>query len=63
MSRRLELGGPKSGHELTVGVDGFNLLNRVNYASYVGIISSPLYGTPVSAQAARQFQLSIGYKF
>ena len=62
-SRAVELGGPKSGHELTVGADGFNLLNRVNYASYVGIISSPLYGTPVSAQAARQFQLSVGYKF
>ena len=62
-SRDLELGGPKSGHELTLGVDGFNLLNRVNYVSYVGIISSPLFGTPVSARSARQFQLSLGYKF
>lgn len=61
-SRDVKLGGPKSGHELTLGVDGFNLLNRVNYASYVGIISSPLYGTPVSARSARQFQLSIRYK-
>ena len=53
------LGGPKSGHELTLGLDGFNLLNRVNYASYVGIISSPLFGRPVSARSARQFQFSI----
>ena len=45
------------------GVDGFNLLNRVNYASYVDIISSPLFGTPVSARSARQFQFSIRYKF
>lgn len=29
---------------------------------HVGIISSPLYGTPVAAGAARQFQLSIRYK-
>lgn len=62
-SRDLTLGAPKSGHELTLGVDGFNLLNRVNYASYVGIISSPLYGTPVSARSARQFQFSVRYKF
>ena len=62
-SRDLKLGGPKSGHELTLGADGFNLLNRVNYASYVGIISSPLFGTPVSARSARQFQFSIRYKF
>ena len=27
-SRELTQGGPKSGHELTLGVDGFNLLNR-----------------------------------
>ena len=62
-SRDLKLRGPKSGHELTLGVDGFNLLNRVNYASYVGIISSPLFGTPVSARSARQFQFSVRYKF
>ncbi len=62
-SRDLKLGAPKSGHELTLGADGFNLLNRVNYASYVGIISSPLFGTPVSARSARQFQFSIRYKF
>ena len=62
-SRDLKLGAPKSGHELTLGVDGFNLLNRVNYASYVGIIGSQLYGTPVSARSARQFQFSVRYKF
>jgi hypothetical protein len=62
-SRDVKLGAPKSGHELTLGADGFNLLNRVNYASYVGIISSPLFGTPVSARSARQFQLSLRYKF
>ena len=63
MRRGISLGGPKGGHELTLGADGFNLLNRVDYASYVGIISSPLFGTPVSARSARQFQLSLRYKF
>jgi hypothetical protein len=62
-SKNLKLATPTNGHELTLGVDGFNLLNRVNSASYVGIISSPLFGTPVSARSARQFQFSIRYKF
>ena len=48
---------------LRLFLDGFNLLNRFNYVSYVGIISSPVFGTPVSARSARQLQFSLGYKF
>jgi hypothetical protein len=62
-SRDVKLGAPKNDRSLTVGVDGFNLLNRANYASYVGIIGSPLYGMAVSARSARQFQFSVRYKF
>ena len=62
-SRDLKLGGPKSGRELTLGLDAFNVLNRVNYGRYVGTLSSPLFGPPVSARSARQLQFSIRFKF
>ena len=48
---------------MTLGFDAFNLLNRVNYASYVGIVGSPLFGQPVSAQSPRQLQLSARVNF
>ncbi len=42
---------------LTIGIDGFNLTNRVNYGSFVGTIGSPLYRQAVSARSPRQLQL------
>ena len=48
---------------LTVGVDAFNVTNRVNYGTFIGTIGSPLYGQPVSARAARQLQFSARVKF
>ncbi len=61
LSRDLTLGsGAKT---LTLAIDAFNLLNRVNYDRYVGTIGSPLFGQPVSAQAPRQLQLSARVKF
>jgi hypothetical protein len=38
-----------------------NLLNRVNRTSYVGVIRSPFFGQPTSAQAARRVE--IGWRF
>lgn len=38
-----------------------NLLNRTNRTSYVGVLTSPLYGQPTSAQAARRVEL--GWRF
>ena len=34
----------------TCSLDAFNLLNRTNYVTYVGALSSPLFGSPVAAQ-------------
>jgi hypothetical protein len=48
---------------IALGLDAFNLLNAVNYLSYVGTISSPLFGQPVNAQAPRELQLSARVKF
>lgn len=47
-------GAGKDAREITFGFDAFNVLNRVNYGSFVGTLSSPLFGRPVSARAARQ---------
>jgi len=58
VSRDFRLHGSASSSTLSLGVDAFNLLNTVNYRSYVGAISSPLFMQPVSARPARQLQLS-----
>jgi hypothetical protein len=62
-SRTLTLGGGKNGRALTLGFDAFNVLNHVNYASYVGTVGSELFGQPVSARAPRQLQFSMRMKF
>ena len=38
-----------SARTVTVGLDAFNVVNRVNYTAYVGTVSSPLFGQPVAA--------------
>jgi carboxypeptidase family protein len=55
--------GREGGPMATVGVDVFNVLNRVNYSSYVGTLSSPFFGRAVSAEAPRRMQLSLRFKF
>ena len=62
-SRDIKLGGGKDGSAIALGFDAFNVLNRVNYGSFVGTLSSPLYGQPVSARPARQLQFSARVKF
>ncbi|HEX7486136.1 MAG TPA: carboxypeptidase regulatory-like domain-containing protein [Vicinamibacterales bacterium] len=51
------------GAKVTVGLDAFNVLNRVNYNGYVGNLSSPFFGQPISAQPARRLQLSARFEF
>jgi hypothetical protein len=62
-SRDIKLGPGKDAREVTLGFDAFNVLNHVNYGSFVGTLSSPLFGQPVSARAARQLQFSVRMKF
>jgi Carboxypeptidase regulatory-like domain len=63
-SREIKLGrGGNGARALTVALDGFNILNRVNYGSFVGTVGSPLFGLPVSARPPRQLQLSGRVKF
>jgi hypothetical protein len=62
VSRDLTIGG-KDERGMTLGFDAFNLLNRVNYGSYIGTLGSPLFGRPVTAQSPHQLQLSARVKF
>ena len=59
----MKCGTGKEARSVTFGLDAFNLLNRVNYGAYVGTLSSPLFGLPVSARAPRQLQFSARLTF
>jgi hypothetical protein len=63
LSREVKAVGGKDGRTVTLALDGFNVLNRVNYGNFVGTLGSPLFGQPVSARAPRQLQLSARLKF
>jgi len=51
------------GPTITLGLDAFNVLNHVNYVSYVGVLSSPLFGQPIAAQPPRRLQVSLRFRF
>jgi hypothetical protein len=48
---------------ISTGVSAFNVLNHTNYSSYIGSLASTRFMQPTSAQAGRQMQFSIGYRF
>jgi hypothetical protein len=48
---------------LSAGVSALNVLNHTNFASYIGALSSPLFGQPTAALAGRQIQFSVGFQF
>lgn len=51
------------GPSITIAVDAFNVLNRTNFSSFVGNLSSPFFGQPVASRPARQMQLTLGFQF
>jgi len=53
----------KENRSLSVALNSFNALNHPNYLTYIGTISSPLFGQPVAAQPPRQMQLDVQFKF
>jgi carboxypeptidase family protein len=48
---------------LELTIDLFNALDRVNATSYVGVVTSPLFGEPTAARIPRTAQLSLRYRF
>src|SRR5262249_2305720 len=55
--------GKNKGPSATIAVDAFNILNRVNFGTPVGNLSSRLLGRSVSAGPARRMQASLSFKF
>jgi hypothetical protein len=55
-------GQSKPKRSVTVGVDAFNLTNRVNFNTPVGNLSSTLFGQSVSAAPARRIQFSLRFR-
>ncbi len=53
----------KDGPTATLAINSFNVLNHENDVTYVGVISSPFYGKPVSAQPQRRMQVDLEFKF
>jgi hypothetical protein len=47
----------------SIGIDAFNVTNRVNYSGFVGTLTSPFYGQAIAAQPPRRVQLSAGFHF
>ena len=48
---------------VTCSLDAFNVLNRTNYLTYAGALSSPLFGRAVAAQPPRTLQLGARFQF
>jgi outer membrane receptor protein involved in Fe transport len=53
----------RKARSLTIGIDAFNVLNRVNDSYYVGNLSSPFFGQAVSASSPRRVQFSLRTRF
>jgi len=65
VARDFLLDGSKKekGPAITLSIESFNLLNRVNYVTYVGNRSSPFFGKPVAAYPARRMQAGFRFRF
>jgi len=48
---------------ITVSLNSFNVINHPNYVTYIGTVSSPLFGKPVAANPPRRMQLDVQFKF
>jgi hypothetical protein len=53
----------EKGPSATLGLDAFNVPNWVSLSSVVGNLSSPFFGRPVAALAARRLQVSLRFDF
>jgi len=51
------------GPMISIGIEAFNVLNHVNFTSFVGNLSSPFFGQPITAGPARRIQASANFKF
>ncbi len=55
--------GKDTPQTVVFAISSFNTLNRVNFENYDGVVSSPQFMQPTTANAARRLQLSVNYSF
>ncbi|MBI4904863.1 MAG: TonB-dependent receptor [Acidobacteria bacterium] len=48
---------------VTVSLDAFNVLNRVNYQNYIGALTSPFFGRAVATLPPRRLQIGFRVQF
>lgn len=53
----------KKSPTLSVSINSFNLFNHPNFVTYIGVLGSPFFGQPVSANPPRRTQLNLELKF
>ena len=53
----------KEAPKLSVSLSSFNVLNHRNDLTYVGVVTSPFFGSAVQAQPPRRIQLGLQYTF
>lgn len=58
-----DIGGKDTPQTVVFAISSFNTLNRVNFENYDGVVSSPQFMQPVTANAPRRLQLSASYSF
>ncbi len=63
LSREFRLSRGQEGPKLSASLSSFNVLNHQNDTTYIGVFSSPFFGTAVAAQPSRRMQLSMQFKF
>jgi hypothetical protein len=63
LSHDFPLTKKKEAKVISLSLNSFNVLNHPNYVTYIGTISSPLFGRPVAAQPPRRMQLDVQFKF
>src|SRR5262245_47583044 len=61
--RRPADGGAPPGGNLEFFAQADNVLNRVNFTSYAGTMTSRLFGQPTSASQARRVQVGANFRF
>jgi len=57
------VGQAKAKRSTTIGIDAFNVTNRVNDNLPVGNLSSPFFGRAISASPARRIQFSLRLRY
>ena len=53
----------KEGPRLTTALDAYNVTNHVNYAGFVGNLSSPFFGQAIAAKPSRRLQCTLRFAF